>query len=116
MTTENATTPELVNEPVSAAQKLMEETVTEMLKHGYVEVSEINRLSVGARVKHSGQRWPESYRDGTATIERIFHKPVSSWSQKYNRQDIELIVRRDGDELAYGYWADYHTELPDTDE
>lgn len=112
MTTENAT----VNEPVSAAQEQMEDTVSDMLKRGYVEVSEINKLAVGARVKHSGQRWPESYRDGTATIERIFHKPVSSWSQKYNRQDIELIVRRDGDELAYGYWADYHTELPDTDE
>lgn len=112
MTTENAT----VNEPVSAAQEQMEDAVSDMLEHGYVEVSEINKLKVGARVKHTNQRWPGSYTNGTATIERIFHKPVSSWSQKYNRQDIELIVRRDGDELAYGYWADYHTELPDTHE
>lgn len=93
----------------------MESVAKDMLARGYVEVNEINNLKVGARVKHTGQRWPGSYTKGTATIERIFHKEVSSWSQKYSRQDIEIIVKRDKAEFndEYGYWADYHTELAD---
>lgn len=107
-----------VTEPVSAVQAEMEATVEDMLKHGYVEVTEINDLKVGARVKHSGQRWPGAYSNGTATIERIFHKPVSSWSQKYHRQDIEIIVKKDNPEFGseYGYWADYHTVLAEVHE
>jgi hypothetical protein len=93
----------------------MESVVKDMLARGYVEVTEINALKVGARVKHTGQRWSGAYTNGTATIHRIFHKELSSWSQKYSRQDIELIVKRDNVALndEYGYWADYHTELAD---
>lgn len=103
----------------SEAKKRMEEKVAEMLANGYVEVTEFNNLKVGARVCHSGQRWYEARVHGTATIERILHKPVSSWSQKYNRPDIELVAKRDksdftGDE--YGYWADYHAVLVTPDE
>jgi hypothetical protein len=110
---EGRTVAEPTGGAASEAQAEMEFNVREMLKRGYVEVSEINNLKVGARVKHSGQRWPGAYTNGTATIERIFHKPVSSWSQKSSRQDIELIVRRDTPvfDHDFGYWADYHTEL-----
>ena len=107
---------ESVVDEVPEAQVQMEADVKDKLAHGYVEVTEINNLKVGARVRHAGQQWSEAYRNGTATIEHIFHKPVSSWSQKYKRPDIELIVKRDGEKLDYGYWADYHTELIDTHE
>lgn len=103
---------EPVTEAATLAKTDMEAKAQEMLTRGYVEVSEINNLKVGARVKHSGQRWPGAYATGTATIERIFHKPVSSWTQKYGRQDIEIIVKRDTPDFGeYGYWADYHAEL-----
>lgn len=93
----------------------IEADVQELLGRGYVEVKEINNLKVGARVKHVGQQWGDAYRNGTATIERLFVKERSSWSQKMNRPDIELIVKRDKPQfdLEYGYWADYHTELAD---
>lgn len=107
-----------MTETTEAGLAEMEATVEDMLKRGYVEVSEMNDLKVGARVKHTGQRWPGASSKGTATIERIFHKPVSSWSQSCSRQDIELIVKRDKPEFgtAYGYWADYHTKLADEQE
>jgi hypothetical protein len=102
-----------MTEITEAVQAKMEATVEDMLKQGYVEVSEMNNLKVGARVKHISQQWPGSYTNGTATIERIFHKPVPSWPQKHTRQDIELIVKKDKPEFGstYGYWADYHTQL-----
>lgn len=93
----------------------IEADVQELLARGYVEVTEFNSLKVGARVKHVGQQWGGAYTNGTATIERIFHKERSSWSQKTNRPDIEIIVKKDTTPFnsGYGYWADYHTQLAD---
>lgn len=93
----------------------IEADVQELLARGYVEVGEINDLKVGARVKHVGQQWGGAYRNGTATIERLFFKERSSWSQKTNRPDIEIIVKKDTTPFnsGYGYWADYHTQLAD---
>lgn len=90
-----------------------EAAISDLLKRGYVEVSEINNLKAGARVRHTSQCWPGVYSKGTATIEHIFHNPKSSWSQKYSRQDIELIVKKDKTDFAsgYGYWTDYNTDL-----
>jgi len=87
-------------------------------KRGFTEVQEINGLTVGARVRATGEQFSRAYREGTGTIERIFHNERSSWAQKYQRPDIELIIKRDkpdfgGDE--YITRADYHVAVVEVD-
>ena len=86
-----------------------------LLSRGFIEVTELNGMSVGARVRHRGEQWFEAHEHGTGTIERIFHKPESSWSRTYRRPDVELIVKRDkpkfGADDTHSFVADYHIEL-----
>jgi hypothetical protein len=86
-----------------------EQVAADMLRRGSVEVQEFGALTVGARVRRGNQTWGAAYLRGTGTIERIFHKPNSSWEQKYGRPDVELIVRNDDD--TYSFLADYHVDL-----
>lgn len=88
-----------------------EQHAEELLSRGYVEVQEFSHLHVGQRVRHVGQQYPEAYRNGTATIERIFRSPRTTWG----RPDVELIAKRDkpiwGPDDMHAYWADYHAVL-----
>lgn len=88
-----------------------EEVAQSYLAKGGVELQTFKHLEVGARVKHVGERWSEAYQNGTGVIERIFHFPNSNWSQKYGREDVELIVHKDSGD--YSYVADYHVERPE---
>lgn len=93
----------------------VDEAVADLLKRGYVELQEHNGLKVGTRVRHSGERYSDAIFKGTGNIERIFYKANSSWEQKYGRQDVELIVKRDtpqGDS-THRFLADYHVVTTD---
>lgn len=92
-----------------------EAQAADLLKRGYVEVQEWGELHVGDRVRNTGQRWSEAIAEGTATIERIFHKPDSAWEAKYGRPDVEIIAVRDKPDFGstHGFWADYHTVKAD---
>jgi len=90
----------------------METVVADMLRRGFVEIQEFGALKPGVRVRHSGQQWPDAYRLGTGSVERIFHKPDSSWEQKYGRPDVELIMKRD--DGTRSMLADYHVRLTDS--
>ncbi len=83
----------------------------DLMERGYVEVTAWGDFAVGDRVHHIGQQWGAAEDNGTATIERIFHKPESAWALKYNAPDVEIIVKRDEPQWGsdYGYWANYHT-------
>lgn len=61
-------------------------------------------LNVGDRVRKNNQRF--GYDTGTGTIERIFVKEKSSWSQTYRTDDVELIVKND--DGTYSFVAQYH--------
>jgi hypothetical protein len=87
------------------------EAADELLARGFVEIPEFRKLKVGGRIRGQGQRWYEAVVHGTATVERIFHKPDSSWSQKYGRPDVELIARRDSGDIMLV--ADYHVTTAD---
>lgn len=88
------------------------EVAASLLAAGHVEVEEFGELRIGTRVRLSGQRWWEACEFGTGAVERIFHKPNSSWERSYGRPDVELIVKRDkpswGPEDTHAFVADYH--------
>lgn len=91
-----------------------EEVAKEYLDSGSVELQEFKQLKVGSRVRLSGQQWPDAYRIGTGTIERIFHRQNSSWERSWGRPDVELIVRYDKppyEECTHAFVADYHVDL-----
>lgn len=97
-----------------ASQEAADTAALIALKRGSVEVQEFNGLTVGDRVRHVGEQYPEAYRNGTGTIERIFHLEKSSWAQKHQRPDIELIVKRDNPgtpDDTYRFLADYHVAV-----
>ena len=85
-----------------------EEVANGLLDSGYQEVDSFGSLSVGTRVRLSGESWPEACEKGTGNVERMFHKPNSQWERKYGRPDVELIVRMDKRDPAYV--ADYHVQ------
>ena len=76
-----------------------------LLARGYTEVTEAGRLTVGQRVRHVGEQYPNAMWNGTAVIERIF--------TRHDGKDVEIIARRDkplwGPNDTHGFWADYHT-------
>ena len=88
------------------------EVAADLLAAGSVEVEEFGELRVGSRVRLSGERWTEAQEFGTGAVERIFHKPNSSWERSYGRPDVELIVKRDqprfGPDDTHAFVADYH--------
>jgi hypothetical protein len=98
-----------------ASQQAADAAALILVKRGFTEVQEINGLAVGARVRSVSEQYSEAYRKGTGTIERIFHKKESSWAQKHQRPDIELIIKRDyppsDPDDAYRFLADYHVAL-----
>jgi hypothetical protein len=97
-----------------ASQEAADAAALIALKRGSVELQEFNGLKVGTRVRHVGEQFSAAYRNGTGTIERIFHLEKSSWTQKYHRPDIELIVKRDNPSSpddVYRFLADYHVEV-----
>ena len=61
-------------------------------------------LNVGDRVRRNNQRF--GYDTGTGTIERLFVKESSSWSEKYGADDVELVVKND--DGTYAFVANYH--------
>lgn len=82
----------------------------DLLKSGYLEVSEHGELRVGQRVHHSGEKWSEARTEGTAVIERIFARPRTI----QGREDVELIAKLDRPTFwgsEHGFWADYHTVI-----
>lgn len=85
-----------------------EEYAQNLLARGYREfpgfIDKDRTLNVGDRVRKNNQRF--GYEAGTGTIERIFVKDYSSWSQKYGADDVELIVKND--DGTYSYVANYH--------
>jgi|SRR5213595_763586 len=83
-----------------------EQWAENLLKRGYVEVTEFGEVEVGARVRGANQRYWQAMKCGTAEVERIFHKPQSAWSQKFGTPDVEMIVKRDDD--TYSQLANYH--------
>lgn len=86
-----------------------DEIAEDMIRRGSVEVTYFGDLAVGDRVRHIGHRWPDAYRIGTGTIERIFHRPNSVWSRTHGRPNVELFVKKD--DGSYSYLADYHVEV-----
>lgn len=93
-----------------ATKDTAEAEALDLQRRGFTEVQEIGELAVGARVRAASEQFSRAYREGTGTIERIFHKEKSFWAQKHGRPDIELIIKRDrpdsdGDE--YRVFADY---------
>lgn len=85
----------------------------DLLGRGYVEVQEFGELKVGSRVRHTGQRWSDAIWKGTGNIERIFQRDKSSWTQKYGKPDVEVIVKKDAPD-EYSYLADYHVALAES--
>lgn len=61
-------------------------------------------LTVGDRVRKNSQYF--GYTTGTGTIQSIFYKERSAWSQKYRSDDVELIIKND--DGTYSYIANYH--------
>lgn len=97
-----------------ASNEAAEAAVLLLQARGFTEVQEINGMAVGARVRSVSEQHSRAYREGTGTIERIFHKERSHWTQKYQSPDIELIIKNDrpdsdGDE--YRTLADYHVAI-----
>ena len=89
-----------------------QEHAADLLSRGYVEVSEHKDLAVGTRVRHGNETYRLALMDGTGNIERIFHKPDSSWARRWGGDDVELIVKRDkprfGPNDTHAFVADYH--------
>lgn len=95
-----------VNTDAAAGQARADRQAASLLDHGYTEVQQRDRLSVGGRVHHIGEQYPEA-RSGTATVERIFVR---------GERDVELITKRDKSGLGgptdtHGFWASYHTVI-----
>lgn len=84
------------------------EMAENLMARGYKEypgfIDKGQTLNVGDRVRKTNQLF--GYQTGTGTIERIFVKDYSSWSQKYSADDVELIVKND--DGTYSYLAHYH--------
>lgn len=86
-----------------------EEHAKDLLARGYSwcgthKDKDGSRLQVGDRVRKNNQRF--GYATGTGTIEQIFYKERSAWSQTYRADDVELIVKND--DGTYSYVANYH--------
>lgn len=85
-----------------------EEMAAALLARGYEEcpgfIDKDRTLNVGDRVRKNNQRF--GYDTGTGTIERIFVKEKSAWSQTYRADDVELIVKND--DGTYSFVANYH--------
>jgi hypothetical protein len=62
------------------------------------------KLQIGDRVRKNSQYF--GYATGTGTIESIYYKERSAWSQTYRSDDVELIVKND--DGTYSFVADYH--------
>lgn len=88
-----------------------EKSAEDLIARGYIELQEIDRLKVGQRVCNANQRYHKAHQDGTAMLERIFHKPDSQWERKWGQPDIEVIVKRDDPTYGgtHGVWASYGT-------
>lgn len=59
---------------------------------GYRDIEAHGSLCVGARIRHSGHRWPEAYERGTGVVLAITEKPDSAWSRSWGKPDVELIA------------------------
>jgi hypothetical protein len=81
-----------------------------LIARGYAEIQEYKgrdyTLKPGDRVKKAAQRF--GYESGTGSVERVFIKENSAWSQTYRADDVELIVKND--DGTYSYVAQYHVE------
>lgn len=84
-----------------------------LLARGYTEVTESQHLSIGARVRQTDEDYDKALRHGTGTIERIFHKPGSAWSQHWGSPDVELIIKRDKPRFVseHAFLANYHVTV-----
>lgn len=105
----------LLDEAGPGARADYEQHRSDLVANGYTDVPDgaHDRLRVGARVRHRGQRWPEALDHGTATAVAVMERASSSWSQRYGTRDIEVIVLRDDTShgFATGVWASYGTDL-----
>lgn len=92
-----------------------EEMLLKLHAAGYRDVEEHGQLKVGARVRHSGHRWPEAYTQGTGVVLALTEKNPSAWSQSWGRPDIELIALWDRVYLfsRLSGLAQYHVEVID---
>lgn len=86
------------------------EWAANLLAQGYKEtkgfIDKGYTLNPGDRVRKTNQRF--GYETGTGTIERVFTKDYSAWSEKYHNDDVELIVRND--DGTYSFVAHYHVQ------
>lgn len=69
--------------------------LAKLRKHGYADRERFNEMAPGVRVRHSGHRWPEAYRDGTGVVVAITERSPSAWSQSWGAPDIEMVVAFD---------------------
>ena len=92
-----------------------EERAEDLLSRGYVEVSDIDGLNQGARIRHNNEQYREAYRNGTGNIERLFHRNNASFERQWGCKDVELIVKRDkprfGPNDTHAYVANYHVTV-----
>lgn len=103
--------------PADRAQ--FDKRFAEMVEHGYEPVAEFvfrgKRIAPGTRVSHCGERYVEAYRDGTANLLVVMHKPNSSWEREWHRPDVEVLALCDRDRFGSGHrigsWADYHCDV-----
>lgn len=86
--------------------------IADLESRGYRRVDEVRGIRALSRVHHSGERWPEAYIRGTATVIAVLENPRSGFTAGDRARDIELVVVRDRPLPSMSpvtTWADYHT-------
>jgi hypothetical protein len=94
------------------ANETLESSAARLVEDGYKVLTDHPRLKVGRRVHNRGELYAQASDEGTATILAVYEKSPSSWSQKYGRRDIEVIVEHEtkSHPRTVRVWADYGTE------
>lgn len=60
--------------------------------NGYRDIPEHGSITVGARIRHRGQQWPDALQHGAGYVVALTEKPDSAWSVSWGMADIELIA------------------------
>lgn len=84
----------------------------QLIECGYTEIDCYNEIRVGSRVRHSGERWFEARRNGTATVLAVMQKHESSWARRHGQPDVEVLVDKDKplfSQAPVEEWAGYYT-------
>lgn len=90
--------------PEEYAENLRARGYAECSRHRDTTKDTEYSLAIGDRVRKHNQHF--GYTTGTGTIEAIYYKERSAWSQKYKSDDVELIIKND--DGTYSFVANYH--------